>query len=262
MGSAHAQSATTARLSAPSIEEQPMDGYRTVVVEGARIAYVVRGEGRPIVFIHGNPSSSYLWRNMIPGLEGQGRTIALDLAGMGKSEPARNGYRFADHARRLDAFVNRLGLRDIVFVAHDWGAALAFDYSQRHPNNVHGVAFMEGVLPPAFPQPSFEAMGPEMGGMFRAFKDPVQGRQMVIEQNVFIEGILPQFVSAGQERQIVGRVDEGAADAVEITEDGRVHDGAREDPGRNLAQRERPHARSNVGRRMALVERRLRMNPG
>lgn len=189
---AHAQSA---RLPAPSIDEQPMDGYRTVHVEGARIAYVERGEGRPIVLIHGNPSSSHLWRNIIPHLEGQGSVIALDLAGMGNSEPARNGYRFADHARRLDAFVNQLGLRDIVFVGHDWGAALAFDYEQRHPDNVHGVAFMEGVLPPAFPQPSFEAMGPEMGAMFRAFKDPVQGRQMVIEQNLFIEGILPQFIN-------------------------------------------------------------------
>lgn len=194
-GSAYAQSATTARLPAPSIDEQPFDSYRTMLVEGARIAYVERGEGRPIVFIHGNPSSSYLWRNIIPHLDGQGRIVALDLAGMGNSEPARNGYRFADHARRLDVFVNQLGLRDIVFVAHDWGAALAFDYAQRHPDNVHGVAFMEDVLPPAFPQPSFEAMGPEMGGMFRAFKDPVQGRQMVIEQNVFIEGILPQFIN-------------------------------------------------------------------
>lgn len=192
---AHAQTPPSPRLPALVVSEVPMEGYQTVTIEGARIAYVERGEGHPIIFLHGNPSSSYLWRNVIPYVEGRGRVIALDLAGMGRSEPARNGYRFADHARRLESFIKQLQLRDVVFVAHDWGAALAFNYAQRHPRNVAGIAFMEGVLPPAFPQSSFEAMGPEMGGMFRAFKDPVQGRQMVIEQNVFIEGILPQFVN-------------------------------------------------------------------
>lgn len=190
-----AQTPPSLRLPAPVVSETSMGGYRTVAVEGARIAYVERGEGRPIIFLHGNPSSSYLWRNVIPYVEGRGRVIALDLAGMGRSERARNGYRFADHARRLEAFIEQLQLRDVVFVAHDWGAALAFNYAQRHPRNVAGIAFMEGVLPPVFPRSSFEAMGSEMGGMFRAFKDPVQGRQMVIEQNVFIEGILPQFVN-------------------------------------------------------------------
>lgn len=183
------------RLPVPTISEAPLDGYRSISLEGAAIAYVERGEGRPIIFLHGNPSSSYLWRNIMPLVEERGRVIAIDLAGMGRSEPAQNGYRFADHARRLDAFIEELDLRDVVFVAHDWGAALAFDYARRHPRNVSGIAFMEGVLPPAFPQPSFEAMGPEMGGMFRAFKDPVQGRAMVIEQNMFVEGILPQFVN-------------------------------------------------------------------
>jgi haloalkane dehalogenase len=192
---AYPQQQPSTPLPAPAVSEAPMDGYKTISIEGARIAYVERDEGRPIIFLHGNPSSSYLWRNVIPHVAGRGRAIALDLAGMGRSEPARSGYRFADHARRLEAFIEQLALRDVVFVAHDWGAALAFDYAQRHPKNVAGIAFMEGVLPPAFPQPSFEAMGPEMGGMFRAFKDPVQGRQMVVEQNVFIEGILPRFVN-------------------------------------------------------------------
>lgn len=192
---AHAQTPAAPRLPPTTIDERPMEGYRTLQVEGARIAYIERGEGRPILLIHGNPSSSYLWRNVIPELEGSGRVIAIDLAGMGNSAPAHNGYRFADHARRLDAFVRQLGLRDIILVGHDWGAALAFDYAERHRDNVHAIAFMEGVLPPAFPQPSFEAMGPEMGGMFRAFKDPAEGRELIIRQNLFVEGILPQFVN-------------------------------------------------------------------
>jgi haloalkane dehalogenase len=194
-GDAIAEEAAAPRLPPATVGEAPMEGYRSVVIEGARLAYVDRGSGRPIVFIHGNPSSSYLWRNVLSHVEGQGRVIALDLAGMGNSQPARHGYRFADHARRLDAFMAALDLHNVVLVGHDWGAALSFDYAQRHPGNVHAIAFMEGVLPPAFPQPSFEAMGPEMGGMFRAFKDPVQGRQMVIEQNMFIEGILPRFIN-------------------------------------------------------------------
>lgn len=195
LADARAQTPAGPQLPAPIIDEAPLEGYRSVVIEGARVAYVERGSGRPIIFIHGNPSSSYLWRNVIPYVEAQGRVIALDLAGMGSSEPARLGYRFADHARRLDAFIEALDLRDVVFVVHDWGAALGFDYAQRHPDNVRAIAFMEGVLPPAFPQPSFDAMGPEMGGMFRAFKDPVQGREMVITQNMFIEQILPRFVN-------------------------------------------------------------------
>lgn len=127
LADARAQTPAGPQLPAPIIDEAPLEGYRSVVIEGARVAYVERGSGRPIIFIHGNPSSSYLWRSVIPYVEAQGRVIALDLAGTGSSEPARLGYRFADHARRLDAFIEALDLRDqedqpaaIGHVLSDW----------------------------------------------------------------------------------------------------------------------------------------------
>ncbi|MCI0518441.1 MAG: haloalkane dehalogenase [Woeseiaceae bacterium] len=168
---------------------------RYVQIHGTRIHYVEQGKGDPILFIHGNPTSSYLWRNIMPTVSGQGRAIAIDLAGMGRSGKSNTGYRYKDHYKYLEGFIEELKLTNITFVVHDWGAALGFDYASRHPERVKRLAFMEGVLPPIFPQPSFEAMGPEMGGMFRAFKDPVQGRRMVIVNHMFVEQILPNFVN-------------------------------------------------------------------
>ncbi|BAU46696.1 haloalkane dehalogenase [Sulfurifustis variabilis] len=183
------------KLPRAEVPEAPAPEGRYVQVNGTRIHYVEQGKGDPILFVHGNPTSSYLWRNVMPAVSGQGRAIAIDLAGMGRSGKSTTGYRYKDHYGYLEGFIDELKLKNITFVVHDWGAALGFDYASRHPDRVKRIAFMEGVLPPIFPQPSFEAMGPEMGGMFRAFKDPVQGRQMVIANHMFVEQILPNFVN-------------------------------------------------------------------
>lgn len=183
------------KLPAPDIsEELSLEGH-DVEVNGTRIHWIEQGEGDPIVFIHGNPTSSYLWRNIIPMVSAQGRAVAVDLVGMGRSGKLEGGYRYEAHYRYLEGFMEALDLRDVTFVVHDWGAALGFDYASRHPDRVKAIAFMEGVLPPIFPQPSFEAMGEEMGGMFRALKDPAKGREMVVDNNMFVEQILPGFVN-------------------------------------------------------------------
>jgi haloalkane dehalogenase len=131
----------------------------------------------------------------MPYVAGQARAIALDLVGMGQSGKSGNGYRYGSHYDYLEAFIDALELKDITFVVHDWGATLGFDYARQHPGRVKRIAFMEGVLPPIFPQPSFEAMGEEMGEMFRAFKDPIKGRELVIDQHMFVEQMLPGFVN-------------------------------------------------------------------
>ena len=165
-----------------------------VAVLGSNMSYLEQGTGDAVVFLHGNPTAAYLWRNVIPYVSETHRAIAPDLIGMGHSDKPEIDYTFADHAAYLDAFIAELGLTEITLVAHDWGAALAWDFAQRHPDMVVKLAFMEGVLPPAFPQASYEAMGPEMGGMFMALQDEEQGYQMVMEGNMFVEGILPQMI--------------------------------------------------------------------
>ena len=177
------------------VSEAPPAEGRHVTVKGASIHYLEEGRGDPIVFIHGNPTSSYLWRNVIPHVLGVGRAVAPDLVGMGRSGKPKIAYRYTDHYASLESFIEILDLKNITFVLHDWGAALGFDYALRNPDRVKRIAFMEGVLPPIFPQPSFEAMGAEMGGMFRAIKDPVQGRKLIVDDHMFIERILPGFVN-------------------------------------------------------------------
>lgn len=175
-------------------EENPLPRHEVAVL-GSTMSYLDAGQGEAVLFLHGNPTSAYLWRNVIPFVAEGHRAIAPDLIGMGHSGKPAIDYSFADHARYLDAFVEALGLTEITLVGHDWGAALAWDFARRHPDMAVRVAFMEGVLPPAFPQPSYEAMGPEMGGMFRAMRDPTEGHRMIMEGNMFVEQILPMMVS-------------------------------------------------------------------
>jgi haloalkane dehalogenase len=163
-------------------------------VLGQEMAYVEVGSGDPIVFLHGNPTSSYLWRNIIPYLEGFGRCIAPDLIGMGDSAKLRNSgpdsYTFVEHRRYLDTLLEQLDVRErITFVAHDWGVAQAFDWTYRHPHAVKGIAYMEGVVASM----NWNEM-PERGRkIFQALRSPA-GEQMVLEQNSFIEVNLPATI--------------------------------------------------------------------
>ena len=125
--------------------------YRKYVsVLGTQIAYVDVGHGDPIVFLHGNPTPSYLWRNILPQLVPLGRCLAPDYVGMGYSGAAQDGhYRFFDHQRYLDAWFDAVGLtRNIILVVHDWGSALGFSWAQRHPDRVKAVVYMEGIVRP------------------------------------------------------------------------------------------------------------------
>lgn len=121
--------------------------------------------------------------------------VAVDLIGMGASGKPDIDYTFADHYRYLEAFIKGFGPGKVTLVGHDWGATLAWEYARKNPGKVRRLAFMEGVLPPAFPVPSYEAMGEEMGGMFKLFKDPVMGPRKIIDENMFVEQLLPGFVN-------------------------------------------------------------------
>src|SRR6266849_7564705 len=161
------------------------------LVLGQEMAYVEVGNGDPIVFLHGNPTSSYLWRNIIPYLEGLGRCIAPDLIGMGDSdklaESGPNSYTFVEHRRYLDALLDRLGVRErVTFVIHDWGSALGFDWASRHREAVKGVAYMEALVRP-FSWTDFPA---EARPMFEGLRSPA-GEAMVLDQNMFVERALP-----------------------------------------------------------------------
>lgn len=172
----------------PSRDPHPR---RRVRVLDSEISYVDAGRGDPIVFLHGNPTSSYLWRNIIPALSGLGRCLAPDLVGMGRSAPSPTGsYRFADHSSYLDAWFDALGLHsNVVLVLHDWGSALGFHRARRFPQQIQAIAYMEAIVQPRrwsdFPA------GRDL--MFRALRSTA-GDAMVMEQNFFIETVLPKSI--------------------------------------------------------------------
>lgn len=192
---ATAQDAPAFKLPAPVISEDLTLPRAEVAVLDSTMSYLETGTGAPVVFVHGNPSSAYLWRNVMPFIAKDHRAIAVDLIGMGQSGKPDIAYAFADQYRYFEAFIDAMGLTSVTLVGHDWGGAIVWEYARRHPDRVARLAFMESLLPPAFPQPSFEAMGQEMGGMFRAFKDEAKGYQMLIEHNFFVESVLPQMVN-------------------------------------------------------------------
>lgn len=160
-----------------------------VTVLGKDMAYIETGTGDPIVFLHGNPTSSYVWRNLIPYVSHLGRCIAPDLIGMGDSEKISDpkAHTFAENSRYLEAFYKKLGLnKKITFVVHDWGSALAFDWASRHPEAVKGIAFMEAITVPY----KWEQMLPKGKEIFQALRSSA-GEKMVLEQNSFLEVNIP-----------------------------------------------------------------------
>jgi len=175
----------------PAISADFPFAVRDVQVHGARMAYIDEGSGDPIVFLHGNPTSSYLWRNVIPHVRDVGRCIAPDLIGMGRSDKPDIGYRFVDHALYIDGFLEALGLDRITFVVHDWGSALGFDWAMRHESRVRGLAFMEAILGPV---PSWEQFTPQGREIFKKLRTPGVGETMVLDHNMFVEQLLPGSV--------------------------------------------------------------------
>jgi haloalkane dehalogenase len=175
--------------------EQPLT-KKTVDVLDSRMAYHERGEGSPLLFLHGNPTSSYLWRDVIPELEGYGRLIAPDLIGMGDSaklpNPGPDTYRFTTHRQYLAAFIDAvIGQADsIVLVVHDWGSALGFDWANHHRDRVRGIAYMEAIVRPVA---SWDEWSPQAVPIFQGFRSD-KGEQMIIERNMFVERVLPGSV--------------------------------------------------------------------
>ena len=178
-------------MSLGAAERSPKQ-YKEVL--GARMAYVEVGSGDPIVFLHGNPTSSFLWRNVIPHCERLGRCIAPDLIGMGDSAKLSSSgpdrYRFVEDRRYLDALLDALDVRErVTLVIHDWGSALGFDWANRHRDAARGIAYMEGIVMPVTWADWPKAATP----VFKGFRSPA-GEQMVLEQNVFIEQVLPTSI--------------------------------------------------------------------
>lgn len=157
----------------------------------SEMSYVDTGQGDPIVFLHGNPTSSYLWRNIIPYVSGHGRCLAPDLIGMGQSgKSPRNAYRFVDHARYLDAWFEALGLtRNVTLVLHDWGSALGFYRAFRHPEQIKAIAYMEAILLPR----RWTDWPNGRDAMFRAMRS-ADGERLVLDENFFIETVLPKSI--------------------------------------------------------------------
>lgn len=178
-------------ISTKELDKQYLD------VKGKRMAYVEMGEGDPIIFQHGNPTSSYLWRNIMPQLADRGRCIAVDLIGMGDSEkldnPGPDSYRYAEHREYLFAAWEQLGITDnVTLVIHDWGSALGFEWAMRNPEKVKGIAYMEGIVRSM----TWDELPESIRPLFQGFRSE-NGEAMVLEKNVFVERVLPGSVLRG-----------------------------------------------------------------
>ena len=161
------------------------------VVRGRRMAWTEAGSGDPIVFLHGNPTSSFLWRNVIPHASGLGRCIAPDLIGMGDSDKldpsGPDSYRFVEHRDYLDSLLEEIGAADrVVLVVHDWGSALGFDWANRRRDAVRGIAYMEAIVRPL----SWDDWPEASRSVFAGLRSPA-GEKLALERNVFVERILP-----------------------------------------------------------------------
>ena len=186
----------TVRAEAPGADaisaEFPYES-RYVEVLGSRMHYVEAGEGAPIVLLHGQPTSSYLWRNVIPHLSDRARVIAPDNIGFGKSDRPDIHYSYANHVSYIEGFIEALDLEDVVLVGHDWGSAFALDYAARHPETVRGVVFFEAIVAPVFPAESYEALSPRLRDFFTTLRSE-EGTRLMVEENYFVEKALPDMV--------------------------------------------------------------------
>lgn len=169
--------------------------HQFIEILGSQMAYVDKGEGDPILFLHGQPTSSYLWRNIMPHVEGQGRIIAPDNIGFGRSDQPELDYTFGDHYRYIKAFIEQLDLQNITLVVHDWGSGLGLHYAAQHPENIKAIITMEALMAPVLPAASYEAMRPDVSGFFQMVREPEAGRKLIVEDNAWLEGFLPAFIA-------------------------------------------------------------------
>lgn len=174
-----------------------------VTVHGSKMHYVDEGQGDPILFLHGNPTSSYLWRNIIPYVTEQRRAVAPDLIGMGKSDKPDLDYRFQDHYRYLEGFIDALELDNVTLVVHDWGSGLGFHFAAENPERVRAMAFMEALLRPV----KWSDFPPDFKLGFRLMRTPGVGWLMISVANLFVRQVLPQAVVrdlTAEEKRVYG----------------------------------------------------------
>ena len=167
-----------------------------VKIKGKQMAYVDKGEGDPIVFLHGNPTSSYLWRNIMPYAEGAGRVIAPDLIGMGDSDKLDDSgpdkYTFAEHAEHLYALLTELGLSNVTLVIHDWGSALGFNWAALNPEKIKSIIYMEAITGPI---DSWDDWPEQARNIFQLFRSDA-GEELILEKNFFVERVFAGDVGA------------------------------------------------------------------
>ena len=173
------------------MNSEPLAAKKTIKVLGKNMAYVEMGAGEPVVFLHGNPTSSYLWRNVMSGVIDLGRCIAIDLIGMGDSDKLDDSgphrYTFAEHSQYLDAALDALGLTErVALVVHDWGSALGFHWANRNRDAVRGICYMEAIVRPI----TWDEFPAGARQVFEGFRTPA-GERMVLERNLFVEAVLP-----------------------------------------------------------------------
>ena len=168
-----------------------MYNYKRIEMLDSEMAYIDEGEGDPIVYLHGNPTSSYLWRNIMPHTEDCGRLLAPDLIGMGQSGKNPSGnYRFVDHYKYLDAWMEAMDLGDnIVLVIHDWGSGLGFHWANKHRDRIQGIVYMEAIVRPA----KMEEWPEAARGIFQGMRSE-KGEDLVLNRNFFVERILPSSI--------------------------------------------------------------------
>ncbi len=161
-----------------------------ITVHGSKMHYIDEGEGDPILFLHGNPTSSYLWRNIIPYITSMGRAIAPDLIGMGKSDKPNLAYCYQDHYKYLEGFINALDLQNITLVLHDWGSSLGFNFAAQNPERIKAIAFMEALVKTR----TWDDFPPDFRQGFKLMRTPGIGWLMINVANVFIKQMLPKAV--------------------------------------------------------------------
>jgi haloalkane dehalogenase len=176
------------------LSTEPFATKKFIEINGRRMAYIDEGEGAAIVFQHGNPTSSYLWRNVMPACRGLGRLIACDMIGMGDSDKLPNSgpdrYTYAEQRSFLFPLWEKLGLGDqVVFVLHDWGSALGFEWASKNRERVQGIAYMEAIVMPL----KWTDIPEASHNLFRGFRSPA-GEEMVLVKNIFVENVLPASI--------------------------------------------------------------------
>ena len=185
---ATAATAAATLLPAPVLASPFTKKYADVL--GHKMAYIDEGEGRPVVFLHGNPASSYLWRNIIPYVTDGHRAIAPDLMGMGDSDKPNMTETYHESAHYLHTFLDSLDLQDAILVIHDWGSALGWHYARTRPDRIAAVAFMEAMAPPFMPMKDITVLHPQMVEFMTGIRTPGVGEQMIMEQNLFLDAFM------------------------------------------------------------------------